>query len=90
MLSTIILFITLYLPSANAVDRVVSLKNGKYQGTVLSNGLTSWLGMRYAAAPLGSLRFAAPQDPPNHDGIEAANSVCVTRSTVSNSCWPYV
>ncbi|MCJ1285409.1 hypothetical protein MMC26_004749 [Xylographa opegraphella] len=70
----IILFVALCLPFTNAVDRVVSVTNGKYQGTILSNGLTSWLGIRYAAAPVGSLRFAAPQDPPSHDGTEAANS----------------
>ncbi|MCJ1381989.1 hypothetical protein MMC17_005101 [Xylographa soralifera] len=74
MLSILIIFVAFYLPFTNAVDRVVSLTNGRYQGTILSNGLTSWLGMRYAAAPVGSLRFAAPQDPPTHDGIEAANS----------------
>ena len=85
MLSILILFVALCGPVTHAVDRVVSLTNGKYQGTVLSNGLTSWLGLRYAAAPVGSLRFAAPQDPPGHDGIEAANSVCITPSTVKYS-----
>ncbi|MCJ1397620.1 hypothetical protein MMC11_000816 [Xylographa trunciseda] len=74
MLPILILFVALCLSFADAVDKVVSLTNGKYQGTVLGNGLTSWLGIRYAAAPVGSLRFAAPQDPPGHEGIEAANS----------------
>ncbi|MCJ1393470.1 hypothetical protein MMC18_006345 [Xylographa bjoerkii] len=74
MVSNLILLVALCLPFTNAVDKVVSLTYGKYQGTVLANGLTSWLGIRYAAAPVGNLRFAAPQDPPGHDGIEAANS----------------
>ncbi|MCJ1437244.1 hypothetical protein MMC27_006630 [Xylographa pallens] len=74
MLFFLILFVALCAPLTHAVNRVVSLTNGKYQGTDLSNGLTSWLGLRYAAAPVGRLRFAAPQDPPGHDGVEAANS----------------
>ena len=46
----------------------------------MSNGITSWLGMRYAAPPLGNLRFAAPVNPSNFNGIEAANKVCGHRS----------
>ncbi|MCJ1312796.1 hypothetical protein MMC25_006472 [Agyrium rufum] len=52
----------------------VELSNGKYEGVSLANGVTQWLGMRYAAAPVGDLRFAAPQNPEKHDGVKMANS----------------
>ncbi|OAG38818.1 hypothetical protein AYO21_07013 [Fonsecaea monophora] len=42
-------------------------------GRALANGVTQWLGMRYAAAPTGPLRFAPPQDPPIVHGTQQAN-----------------
>lgn len=68
----------LLLSSINAVTAVeplVSLKYADYRGVPLANGITQWLGIRYAAAPVGPLRFAAPQDPPLFDDIQAANQV---------------
>ncbi|OCK85730.1 alpha/beta-hydrolase [Lepidopterella palustris CBS 459.81] len=59
---------------AAAVDPLVDLGYIKYHGTPLSNGITQWLGMRYARpmTRLDSLRFAAPQDPlPNSTTVEA-------------------
>ena len=53
---------------------IVTLADGQYQGTTQHNGITSWLGMRYAAAPVGNLRFAAPQDPPKFAGVIQANA----------------
>ncbi|KAF2157154.1 alpha/beta-hydrolase [Myriangium duriaei CBS 260.36] len=55
-------FATLLSPLA-AVDPLVDLSYSRYQGTPLANGITQWLGIRYAAPPLGNLRFAAPQNP---------------------------
>ncbi|KAI1441759.1 alpha/beta-hydrolase [Annulohypoxylon stygium] len=49
---------------ALAVDPTVNLICNKYTGYSTPNGITQWLGIRYAAAPLGDLRFAPPQDPP--------------------------
>ncbi|KAK8099805.1 hypothetical protein PG999_010179 [Apiospora kogelbergensis] len=49
---------------AAAVEPLVDLKYTKLQGTALANGATQWLGVRYAAPPVGALRFAAPIDPP--------------------------
>lgn len=60
---------------AIAVDPVVQLKYGAYKGVRLENGLTQWLGIRYAAAPVGVLRFAAPQDPPFLEGVQLADKV---------------
>ncbi|KAK2784684.1 hypothetical protein FQN52_008912 [Onygenales sp. PD_12] len=47
----------------HAVNPVVDLKYAKYKGFTSSSGVTQWLGMRYAAPPVGDLRFAAPEDP---------------------------
>lgn len=60
--------------SAN-LPEVVDLTYSKYQGVALSNGVTQWLGMRYAAPPLGDLRFMPPQDPPHTEEIQPADTV---------------
>ncbi|KAK4658946.1 hypothetical protein QC762_106000 [Podospora pseudocomata] len=41
----------------------VKLSNGDYIGQVLDCGVSYWLGIRYAAPPLGELRFQPPVDP---------------------------
>lgn len=58
--------------SVLAVDPVVDVEYTRYRGNALQNGITSWVGMRYAAPPLGSLRFAAPQDPELVDSVQDA------------------
>src|ERR1700753_3869434 len=61
ILTMLSLFLLLYhLSSALAVDTVVRLDYASYQGTS-ADGVTRWLGMRYAAPPTDALRFAAPQ-----------------------------
>lgn len=61
---------------ARAVDPLVNLGYATYRGFTLANGVNQWLGIRYAAAPTGNLRFAPPQPPPNmtaiQDGTEAS------------------
>ncbi|KAM0343103.1 hypothetical protein ACHAPU_008851 [Fusarium lateritium] len=47
----------------NAVAPIVDVSYSKYKGKPLGNGITQWLGMRYAAPPIGELRFMPPQDP---------------------------
>lgn len=71
-------------PAILAVDSCVNLEHSSYNGVPLSNGVTQWLGIRYAAAPLGDLRFAAPQDPPPTDGTieaDAHGAVCLKTQT---------
>lgn len=64
------------LPQAGAVDVTVGLNYSTYIGTAQSGtGVTEWLGIRYAAPPLGSLRFARPQDPPVVSTPQLANTV---------------
>ncbi|KAF4999703.1 hypothetical protein FGRMN_2268 [Fusarium graminum] len=58
-LATLALFFTF----VNAVAPIVDVSYNKYKGKDLGNGVTQWLGMRYAAPPIGELRFMPPQDP---------------------------
>lgn len=53
----------------------VDLGYSRYSGKSFKDGTTQWLGMRYAAPPIGNLRFAAPQDPLRNTTIQAANGV---------------
>ena len=76
MLAIIVFCISVLAFRAYAVNPVVDVEYGKYQGTPLSNGITQWLGMRYAAAPTGENRFAAPKEPNTFPGILPANKVC--------------
>ena len=41
----------------------VDLGYSTYRGVRLEAGVDQFLGMRYAQAPLGNLRFRAPQQP---------------------------
>lgn len=58
-----------------AVDPLVDLGYTKLQGVAQPMGVTRWLGVRYAAAPVGQLRFAAPTDPPSTTGVVDASKV---------------
>ena len=58
-----------------AVNPLVDLGYTRLRGVAESSGSTRWLGVRYAAAPTGRLRFAAPQDPPNTNGVQDASKV---------------
>ncbi len=61
--------------TATAVPTTVDVGYTKYVGSALSTGITQWMGMRYAAAPIGDLRFMPPQDPPNSDEPQPADTV---------------
>jgi hypothetical protein len=61
-----------------ATDTLVDLGYSKYQGRVVGDGTTQWLGIRYAAPPLGELRFAAPRLPGNREGVQDATKVSTT------------
>ncbi|KAJ7476916.1 Alpha/Beta hydrolase protein [Mycena galericulata] len=54
---------------------VIDLGYAQYQGTVnTSTNLTTFLGVPYAAAPIGDLRFRAPQPPQNATGVHQATA----------------
>lgn len=58
-------------------DNIVHLDYASYRGYKQNNSVSYWKGMRYAAAPTGNLRFAAPQDPPTESNVQDATSVCL-------------
>lgn len=60
-----------------AVDPTVALNYSTYVGTAQTGGtgVTEWLGIRYAAPPLGDLRFQRPQDPVVNTTVQIADQV---------------
>ena len=70
-----------------AVHDVVDLGYAKYRGLDFENGVTRWAGMRYARSTsrLDGLRFTAPQDPLNVEGIVNATEVCALPLTIAVS-----
>ncbi|KAJ4022015.1 hypothetical protein NW752_000787 [Fusarium irregulare] len=71
LLATLALLLTL----VNAVAPIVDLSYSKYKGKDVGNGVTQWLGMRYAAPPVGALRFMPPQDPSRSRKVKDASKV---------------
>jgi carboxylesterase type B len=67
------LFCEVSAAPAESDQNVVDLGYAKYQGESMPNGISHWLGIRYAAPPLGELRFQEPQDPWQEDGVQPAN-----------------
>jgi carboxylesterase type B len=63
------------LQATSAVQDVVNLGYAKYQGQTLSNGISQWVGMRYAAPPLGDLRFRPAIDPHTESSVQDATKV---------------
>ena len=61
--------------SVVAVDPLVDVGYTQYLGTTIPAGITQWLGIRYAAPPLGDLRFRAPADPVVNNTVQTANQV---------------
>lgn len=60
---------------ASNVALTVDLGYSKYQGATADNGVTQWFGIRYAAPPVGDLRFRAPADPLTNDTLQIADTV---------------
>lgn len=61
---------------ASNITLTVDLGYAKYQGVNSDNGVSQWLGIRYAAPPVANLRFRAPADPLLNDTIQIADTVC--------------
>lgn len=53
---------------------LVDLGYARYEGRT-HDGVNEWLGLRYAAAPTGRLRFAAPQPPISMKETQSATKV---------------
>jgi hypothetical protein len=78
VLITTLLVLTHHAHRAAAnIDFTVDLGYAKYTGTsAADNKIVKWLGIRYAAPPVGTLRFKAPQDPIVNNTVQVANAVC--------------
>ncbi|KAI1305081.1 vacuolar triacylglycerol lipase [Xylaria venustula] len=62
----------LFFPTV-AGNLTVNTTCNTYSG-VASNGVAQWLGIRYAAPPVGDLRFMPPTDPACSDGLQLPNN----------------
>ena len=62
----------------DGLDVIIDLGYSKYRGKQFNDGTSHWLGVRYAAAPLGPLRFKEPQSPPHVDTVQPADQVIET------------
>ena len=71
------IFFSISVLKVYAVRPLVDLGYARYEGISLSNGVSQWLGMRFAAPPLGNLRFRAPADPLHNNSITVAAEVCL-------------
>jgi hypothetical protein len=69
--------------TVGAVKPLVDVSYSKYQGVSLDNGVTQWLGVRYAAPPVGDLRFAAPCDPVKNKTTIIADTVSTCNGNIS-------
>lgn len=61
----------------------VNLGYASYRGTRLPAGVDEFLGMRYAKAPVGDLRFRAPQKPDSVTGVQDASQVGCNSNPIS-------
>lgn len=82
---TILLAVILSRAYAIKYTHVVDLGYSKYRGFKGSNCVSQWLGMRYAAPPLGSLRFRVAQDPLNTTDIQAVVEVSIYQACFENT-----
>jgi len=63
-------------PDSHNIPLKVDLGYSQYQGTYAANSVSQWLGIRYAAPPVGDLRFRAAADPLVNDTVQIADAVC--------------
>ncbi|TFK62937.1 alpha/beta-hydrolase [Pluteus cervinus] len=60
-------------PTPRTIGPIVKLSYGSFQGAVAGN-VTTFLGVPFAAPPVGNLRFAPPQPPIPFKGIQDASN----------------
>ncbi|KIK62641.1 hypothetical protein GYMLUDRAFT_991661 [Collybiopsis luxurians FD-317 M1] len=77
---SLLLLLLLGLVQAQSSSLDVSLTAGKFRGVLTANGTEKWLGLPYATAPVGSLRFKAPTP------FVPSNGRIQTASTFGNAC----
>ncbi|KZT28122.1 putative triacylglycerol lipase [Neolentinus lepideus HHB14362 ss-1] len=77
----------LLVASVLAVSPLVNVDYARYQGTARPGGVTDWFGIRFAAPPLGNLRFTVPQDPLPEEGVQIADKhglICLQTGAAAN------
>ncbi|KZO96007.1 triacylglycerol lipase [Calocera viscosa TUFC12733] len=88
MLLNGILTLLVSTSTALSVDPLVNLGYSQYAGTAnSSDGVSSWLGIRFAAPPLGDLRWRAPQDPLQNNTVQNATEhglLCLATGVAAN------
>ncbi len=60
-------------PSYNATAGTVAVESGLIGGQILSSGVRAYLGIPFAAAPVGALRWQPPQPAPAWQGVYPAD-----------------
>jgi hypothetical protein len=75
LFNLIVIALALQSKTNSPVATTVDLGYARYQGQNLENGIKQWLGIRFAAPPLGDLRFRAPADPISVPGVQYASQV---------------
>ncbi|KAJ7894162.1 Alpha/Beta hydrolase protein [Mycena olivaceomarginata] len=92
VIATVVVLSTTQLALAQ-LSPIVDLGYAQYQGAVNpANSITHFLGIRYAAPPLGDLRWRAPQAPANTSGVQLATSqpsACFQSSTGQSPTNPF-
>ena len=74
-----------------AIEEPVTLTSGQVAGTALESGVQAFLGIPFAAPPVGDLRWRAPQPPTPWQGVRQANNhppACMQRGNryMSEDC----
>ncbi len=86
MKNFIIVFIFLVTSSVfAAIDEPVEISTGKISGITLDTGVQAFLGIPYAAAPVGDLRWKSPQPPTPWKGVKIVDrhgAACMQRGDV--------
>ncbi|KAM5372988.1 hypothetical protein ACJZ2D_007199 [Fusarium nematophilum] len=59
---------------AESIGTIVDLGYSQYEGKLLDNGISVFLGMRYASPPTGDRRWRAPVAPESTEGIQSAQN----------------
>jgi len=72
--TTLFLFCAFFYLPTYAKEPAVDLGYSVYKGTSLNNGQNQFLGIRFAAPPLGNLRFRKPQVPLSTKNVQAATA----------------
>ncbi|KAF7308509.1 Carboxylic ester hydrolase [Mycena chlorophos] len=70
-----VFFLVTVAAHALAAGPVVKLSNAQYEGALdVQTNISTFLGIRFAAAPTGDLRWRAPTSPPVLSGIQQATT----------------